>query len=114
MESGKAFIWIPGSLPFFVSDASKLRITCPEELKRYAVRVEEHVPIFESKLRFSRGLAATVSGPPAHASGGPFVVGVAARSSEGSAAPAPPRDLVAPAREDRLISLALIALRIRL
>ena len=61
MESGKAFVWIPGSLPFFVSDASKLRITCPEEFKHYAVRVEEHVPIFESKVRFYRGLAATVS-----------------------------------------------------
>ena len=68
-----AVVWIPGSLPFFVSDASKLRITCPEELKHYAVRVEEHVPIFESKVRFSRGLAATVSGgPPSHSSGGPF------------------------------------------
>ena len=36
--------------------------------------------------------------------GGPFVVGVAAGSSEGSAATAPPRDLVAPAREDRLMA----------
>ena len=71
VESGKAFVWIPGSLPFFVSDASKLRITCPEELKHYAVRVEEHVPIFESKVRFSRGLAATVSGGPlSHSSAG--------------------------------------------
>ena len=34
--------------------------------------------------------------------GGPF--GVAAGSSEGSAVPAPPRDLVAPAREDRLMA----------
>ena len=89
-----------------VSDASKLRISCPEELKHYAVRVEEHVPIFESKVRFSRGLAATLSGgPPAHSSGGPFVVGVAAGSSESSAAPAPPGDLesVAPACEDQLV-----------
>ena len=71
VESGKAFIWIPVSLPFFVSDASKLRIKCPEELKHYAVRVEEHVPIFESKARFSRGLAATVSRePPARSSRG--------------------------------------------
>ena len=104
VESGKAFIWIPWSLPFFASDASKLRTTCPEELKHYAVHVEEHVPIFESKVRFSRGLAATVSGgPPAHSSGGPFVVGVSAGGCGGSAAPAPPRDLVAPAREDRLM-----------
>ena len=106
VESGKAFVWIPRSLPFFVSDASKLRITCPEELKHYAVRVEEHVPIFESKVRFSRGLAATVSGgPPSHSSGGPFVVGVAAGSSDGPAAPAPPEDPgpVAPAVEDRLV-----------
>ena len=106
MESGKAFVWIPWSLPFFVSDASKLRITCPEELKHYAVRVEEHVPIFENKVRFSRGLAATVSGgPPSHSSGGPFVVGVAASSSDSPAAPAPPEDPgpVAPAVEDRLV-----------
>ena len=93
VESGKAFVWIPGSLQFFVSDASKLRTTCPEELKHYAVRVEEHVPIFESKVRFSRGLAATVSGgPPTYSSRGPFVVGVAAGSSDGPAAPVPPAD----------------------
>ena len=46
VESGKVFVWIPGSLPFFVSDASQLRITCPEELEHYAVRLDEHVPIF--------------------------------------------------------------------
>ena len=98
VESGKEFIWIPGSLPFFVSDASMLRITCPEDLKHYA----EHVPTFESKVRFSRGLAATVRG--ATCPWGPFVFGVVAGSSEGSAAPAPPRDLVNPAREDRLMA----------
>ena len=40
-----------------------------------------------------------------NSSGGPFVVGVAAGSSEGPAARAPPRDLepVVPAREDRLM-----------
>ena len=95
VESGKAFVWIPGSSPFFVSDASKLRTTCPEELKHYAVRVEEHVPIFESKVRFSRGLAATVSGGGTFPFvGGPFVGGVAASSSDGPLHLRRPKSLV--------------------
>ena len=38
--SGKIFIWNSGSLPCF-SDASKVRIACPEELQQYANRIEE-------------------------------------------------------------------------
>ena len=60
----------------------------------------------ESKARFSRGLAATISGgPPSYSLGGPFVVSVAAGSSDGPVAPAPPGDLVpvAPVVEGRLV-----------
>ena len=57
-------------MPYFVNDFSKRLITYPEDARHSAVWVEEHVPLFASKVRFSRGLAATVSGkPPANSSG---------------------------------------------
>ncbi|CAE6955300.1 GIP [Symbiodinium natans] len=59
VESGKAFIWLPGSLPFFVHDVSKLRIDCAEEARFYATRIDEHVPIFTSKVQFVHGVAAS-------------------------------------------------------
>ncbi|CAE7342252.1 unnamed protein product [Symbiodinium natans] len=59
VESGKAFIWLPGSLPFFAHDLSKLRVDCAEEAKLYAKRTDEHVPIFTSKCQFVHGLAAS-------------------------------------------------------
>ncbi|CAE7246764.1 unnamed protein product [Symbiodinium natans] len=59
VESGKAFIWLPGSLPFFARDLSKLRVDCAEEAKLYAKRTDEHVPIFTSKCQFVHGLAAS-------------------------------------------------------
>ncbi|CAE7940531.1 unnamed protein product [Symbiodinium necroappetens] len=49
VESGKAFLWLPGSLPLFVSDTFRLKIECPEDCRHYATRVDEHVPIFTSQ-----------------------------------------------------------------
>ena len=49
--SGKAFVWLPGKLPFFVSDLSKLKIECPEHARHYATRIDEHVPIFTSQVK---------------------------------------------------------------
>ena len=61
VESGKAFLWLPGSLPLFVSDTFRLKIECPEECRHYATRVAEHVPIFTSQVRFKCQPASTVS-----------------------------------------------------
>ena len=61
VDSGRAFIWLPGSLPFFVSDTSQLRIQCPEHLRHYATRVDEHVPIFTSRVKFVHGASGEVS-----------------------------------------------------
>ena len=67
VDSGKAFV--PGSLPFFVNDVSQLIIHCPESCRQYATRVDEHVPIFTSEVKFTHGAANPVGDP----SGGPFV-----------------------------------------
>ena len=39
VTSGKAFVWLPDSLPFFVKDPSQLQIICPEENRFYATRI---------------------------------------------------------------------------
>ena len=35
VTSGKAFVWLPDSLPFFVKDPSQLQMVCPEENRFY-------------------------------------------------------------------------------
>ena len=65
VDSGQAFVWLPGNLPFFVSDVSQLIVHCPEN----ATRVDERVPIFTSEVRFTHGAANPVGDP----SGGSFV-----------------------------------------
>ena len=62
-------MWLPGSLPFFVADVSQLIVHCPESCRQYATRVDEHVPIFTSVVKFTHGAANPVGDP----SGGPFV-----------------------------------------
>ena len=47
------FLWIPGQLPFHVTDASKLKVICPLRYRVYADRVEERVPIFKEKVTLS-------------------------------------------------------------
>ena len=63
VDSGKAFVWLPGSLPFFVTDVSQLVIHCPENCRQYATRVDEHVPIFTSQVKFTHGAANPVGDP---------------------------------------------------
>ena len=46
----KPFIWVPGTLPFHVTDMSKLRIHCPEQYRRYAERLDHFVPVFKERL----------------------------------------------------------------
>ena len=40
------FIWIPGFVPFHVTNISKLKISVPQKYRKYASRVEDNVPIF--------------------------------------------------------------------
>ena len=74
VDSGKAFVWLPGKLPFFVSDMSKLKVECPEHARHYATRIDEHVPIFTSQVKFTHGAA----NPVAEVSGGSVDTGPAA------------------------------------
>ena len=47
-------MWIPDSLPFHVTDASKLQIICPLKYRVYADRVEEYVPIFKERVKLGK------------------------------------------------------------
>ena len=53
----------PGSLPFYIKDASKATLTCPEWNKIYADRVDENVPIFSDTIT----IGATAAALPASA-----------------------------------------------
>ena len=64
VTSGKAFVWLPDSLPFFVKDPSQLQTVCHEENRFYATRIEEHVPIFTSKVTFAHGAVSEVGAFP--------------------------------------------------
>ena len=55
--------------PVFVTDVSQLVIHCPENCRQYATRVDEHVPICTSQVKFTHGAANPVGDP----TGGPFV-----------------------------------------
>jgi len=61
VEGGKPYIWIPGSLPFHVTDLSKLKIICPLKFRLYANRVEENVPIFREKVKFGKVVPANTA-----------------------------------------------------
>ena len=63
VDSGKVFVWLPGSLPFFVTDVSQLVIQCPEKCRQCATRVDEHIPIFTSQVKLTHGAANSVSDP---------------------------------------------------
>ena len=60
-SDGKAFIWLPGQLPYFAKNASDIKVVCSEENKLYAHRIEENVPIFRSTVQFTQGMAAHVA-----------------------------------------------------
>ena len=60
-SDGKAFVWLPGQLPYFAKNASDIKVVCSEENKLYAHRVEENVPIFRSTVQYSQGMAVRVA-----------------------------------------------------
>ena len=48
-----ALTWTPGLLPFHVTNLSKLKISVPQRFRKYALRVEENVPVFEAEFTIS-------------------------------------------------------------
>ena len=48
------YVWIPGMKPFHVTRKDKLKVHCPEKYRIYAKRVEDNIPIFQSKMLISR------------------------------------------------------------
>ena len=58
---GQPFIWNPPDLPYHVTDASKLHISCPEKFRRYAHKVENNVPIFRERVTISAPAAAPIA-----------------------------------------------------
>ena len=53
-ENSMPFIWIPGELPYHVSDKSKVRVLCKERHKLRAHRVQDNVPIFRETMRITK------------------------------------------------------------
>ena len=49
-EHRRPFLWIPGQLPFFVTDPSRLSIQCATKFRLYADRLDSNVPIFKDTL----------------------------------------------------------------
>ena len=50
----RPFLWLLDLLPFLVTDATKLRVTCPPKYRIYADRVEHNVPYFKEELTIIR------------------------------------------------------------
>ena len=50
MENKRPFIWHFNGLPWYCTDHTKLQIICPLKYRRYADRVDDHVPIFKEKI----------------------------------------------------------------
>ena len=44
------YLWIPGNLPFHVTNANKLKFSCPLKFRKYAERVDNFVPIFKENI----------------------------------------------------------------
>ena len=61
VSEGNAYVWLPHQLPWFCTDVSQLKISCPEDCKIYASRVSENVPYFSDEIRFIPGAPARVS-----------------------------------------------------
>ena len=51
-DDRKPFIWLPGQLPFHVTNAKHQNISCPMKFRAYADRVEDYVPIWKEQVTF--------------------------------------------------------------
>ena len=47
---GMPFIWLPGQMPFHVTDASKLLVKCPMKYRKMADRLMHNVPMFKEEV----------------------------------------------------------------
>ena len=52
VQMGRPFVWLPGELPFHVTDTKHLKLSCPRQFRLYADRLDENVPIFKEKVKF--------------------------------------------------------------
>ena len=57
-KNGLGFVWLPGSMPFYVRDPSTCEIKCKESNKFYASRVHQYVPFFRSTFDVIPGVPA--------------------------------------------------------
>ena len=92
MQQNMPFVWKHPDKPYHVTDAKKLRITCPMKYRRYCDRVENNVPVFRDAVTFgprTKSGAAPFFGLPAEASGAPSAPG-AGGAQEANEAPAQP------------------------
>ena len=60
-QDGRGFIWLPGTLPYIITDASHVRVACPAKFRIYADRIEENIPIFKDTVRLGAYSKVTAS-----------------------------------------------------
>ena len=48
------FIWIPGQMPYHVTNKDKLQVTCPLKYKFYAHKVEANCPVFRTLVNVTK------------------------------------------------------------
>lgn len=53
-DKKRTLIWEHGHLPYLALDATKCKVTCPEDNRWTAVRVSHNVPIFSAHLTVQR------------------------------------------------------------
>ena len=62
-EPRRPFIWIPGEKPFIITDASKLKFTCPHKYRIYASYVDGNVPVWVDDISlFDYGIGQSAGG----------------------------------------------------
>ena len=98
-EQGKAWIWFPNQLPYFIQShrISDVTFHCPESAKLYVDRVEQNVPILSETVECLAMPAKDEVLPK------PSAAGSSSSSSGEKPSPAPPElpstDLVVPSEE---------------
>ena len=56
-------VWIPGQLPFHVTDPSKLEIYCPMKYRMYADHIDRNNPMLKVEFRLGHGDKALTGRP---------------------------------------------------
>ena len=73
-EQQHPFVWLPGQLPFHVTNPKHLKVSCPQRYRNYADRVEGQVPIWKETITIQ---------PTARDSAAPnFLAGMPAEATE--------------------------------